>query len=118
MIISFCNQFLSPLIVFVILIAMGINIAFTKLLLIVPIIILTGVLPITINGLGIREGAFVLFFTSIGITPSASFALALLHRISTLIPGIVGGLLYGIGDLKNIKFTEINEVRDINPKRY
>ena len=118
MIISFCNQFLSPLIVFVILIAMGINIAFTKLLLIVPIIILTGVLPITINGLGIREGAFILFFTSIGITPSASFALALLHRISTLLPGIVGGLLYGIGDLKNIKFTEINEVRDINPKRY
>jgi len=47
--------------------------------------------PVTIGGLGIREGAAVLFFSRFGVQESSALGAALLlFAINILIPGLCG----------------------------
>lgn len=59
-------------------IALNIDISLQYLFMIIPLIYLTEVLPISINGLGLREGAFVFFFSQAGCTNEQALGLALL----------------------------------------
>ena len=59
-----------------------------------PLVILTNVLPLTIGGLGLREGAAALLLSRYGV-PMADAALAafLMFAINTALPGMVGAFL-------------------------
>lgn len=94
MVISFLFQIVVVLNVYVYLISFDIEFSFLLLILIVPIIGLTGILPITINSIGLREGAFVYLFAQMGVSHSKALALALLFRLGILIASLVGGMLY------------------------
>ena len=74
-------------------IALGIDIPLAYLLVIIPLIYLTETLPISINGLGVRESAFVFFFVLIGYTAEEGFAVALLLIVMRYLAGLVGGTL-------------------------
>lgn len=56
-----------------------------------PLLMLVNSLPITVGGLGVREGAAVLFFSRFGVQePSALGAALLLFIINILVPGLCG----------------------------
>ena len=59
-------------------VALNISIDIRYLYMFVPLIYLTETLPISINGLGVREGAFVFFFVQAGYTKEEALAVALL----------------------------------------
>ena len=62
---------------------------------VVPLIYLTEALPISINGLGVREGAFVFFFTKIGVSKEEAFAVGLLViSIRYIFIMLMGGSLF------------------------
>ena len=66
-----------------------------------PLIPLISLLPVTANGLGIAEGAFVLFYTQMGVAPDQAFAAALLRRLLTIATAVPGGLLWlGSGPIR------------------
>lgn len=59
-----------------------------------PVIMLLNMLPITVAGLGLREGAAILLLTPFSVAASAAFASAfLLFLLNTALPGIVGMIL-------------------------
>jgi hypothetical protein len=58
--------------------ALGIDIAFATMLLIVPLVYLTEVIPVGINGIGIRDSAYVLAFAAIGRPAEEALAISLL----------------------------------------
>jgi hypothetical protein len=59
-----------------------------------PLVVLTNVLPITVGGLGVREGAAALLLAHYGVpTADAVLAALLMFTINTALPGIVGALL-------------------------
>lgn len=59
-----------------------------------PLVVLTNVLPITIGGLGVREGAAVLLLGHYGVPAGdAAVAAFLMFAINTALPGIAGALL-------------------------
>jgi hypothetical protein len=59
--------------------------------LVVPLIILTNVLPLTIGGLGIREGASILLLSGFGVSDITAFNAAfLMFFINTFIPDMIG----------------------------
>lgn len=80
---------------------LDINVSFIQMLLILPAITIISLIPISINAIGIREGAFVYIFTYIGISNEQSLALALVYRIGILIPGLVGGIIYVLTLINN-----------------
>lgn len=96
MLISFVNQAISIIQVFAYGAAIGLFLDLQALLLIVPIIILIGVLPISISGLGIREGAFVVLLSAVGTSADQAFVVAMLSRVGLVLPALVGGVLYAV----------------------
>jgi glycosyltransferase 2 family protein len=73
--------------------ALGINVAFSLLVVIIPLIYLTEALPISINGLGVRESAFAFFFVMNGLTVEEGIAVSLLIVAERYLLGILGGSL-------------------------
>jgi glycosyltransferase 2 family protein len=73
--------------------ALGIEVDFSLLLVIIPLIFLTEALPISINGLGVRESAFVFFFVMNGLTVEQGVAVSLLIVAERYLLGLLGGSL-------------------------
>ena len=74
--------------------ALGLNVSMLYFFIIIPLILLILLLPVSINGIGVRENAYVLFFGKIGVEGSISIALSWLAFGMILIIGIIGGVIY------------------------
>src|SRR5204863_9287088 len=75
---------------------LGQRIALGYFLLYVPIISTLLLLPISLNGLGVREGAYILLFASAGISSAAAASMSLAFWAITVCAGLVGGALYAL----------------------
>ena len=75
---------------------LGLHVSFAVLLFAVPMIICISALPITPNGLGIRENLYVYVLASagIGVEPAAALTLSLLAYAGSLLWSLVGGVIY------------------------
>lgn len=73
--------------------ALGIEIDFSILMVIIPLIYLTEVLPISINGLGVRESAFAFFFVQNGLTVADALAVSVLIVGMRYVVCLLGGSL-------------------------
>jgi glycosyltransferase 2 family protein len=63
----------------------------------VPIILLVMLLPISVNGLGTSQVAFVGLFARVGVAQGPAFALSVLFLALGVIGNLPGGLLYAFG---------------------
>jgi len=63
----------------------------------VPLILLIMLLPVTINGLGTSQAAFVWFFARAGVPSAAAFALSVLFVALGIVGNLPGALLYAAG---------------------
>ncbi|MCY4257684.1 MAG: lysylphosphatidylglycerol synthase transmembrane domain-containing protein [bacterium] len=63
----------------------------------VPAVLMIQVLPIALGGLGLREGALVLFLTDLGVIDERAIAMGLLIYFLTLVSSLVGlpALVFG-----------------------
>jgi uncharacterized protein (TIRG00374 family) len=59
-----------------------------------PVILAVGLLPVSINGLGTVELAFVVLLGSFGVPEATALAIAILRRLVLLVLSLVGGVLY------------------------
>lgn len=72
----------------------GMDIGIGYFFLFIPLTTAISMLPISLSGLGIREGAFVYLFTLAGATREQAFALSLMWFGIAAIVSIVGGIEY------------------------
>jgi len=76
--------------------AIGIDLGLAHYAVFVPILSTVLLVPITIGGLGVREGGYVLLFGQAGVPQDQALALSLLTYAMALVSGIIGGVLYVI----------------------
>ncbi|MHB0859202.1 MAG: lysylphosphatidylglycerol synthase transmembrane domain-containing protein [Anaerolineae bacterium] len=74
--------------------AAGVFLGLGYFVLFVPIISSLLMLPISISGFGVREGAYVLLFGQAGVPADQAMAMSLLFYAANLLTGLVGGVLY------------------------
>lgn len=88
--------FTTMLVVTQVLIAKSLNIdlALKYFLLFVPLIALANMLPISFNGLGVREGTYQLLFVPVGVSAASAVAMSLAFHMVRLMTGLIGGVLY------------------------
>ena len=60
----------------------GIEVSFLHLLVIITLISVITMIPVSLNGLGVREASYVLFFQSIGVPEGIALSVSLLFFIS------------------------------------
>jgi uncharacterized protein (TIRG00374 family) len=70
------------------------NVDVWYLLATVPIVLLIGMLPISINGLGITEAGFAMFLQFAGVPPAESVAVGLLIRARIILTALIGGVVF------------------------
>jgi uncharacterized membrane protein YbhN (UPF0104 family) len=63
----------------------------------VPMVSLLTLLPISVNGMGVREGAMALFLAPLGIARGTALTLAFLWFAVTAVVSLAGGLVYLFG---------------------
>jgi len=88
--------FTAMLIVTQVLIArsLDVGLALKYFLLFVPLIALANMLPISFNGLGVREGTYQLLFVPVGVSAALAVAMSLAFHVVRLMTGLIGGVLY------------------------
>lgn len=80
--------------VYILALGFGKHIPFTACLIFLPLIIMFSAVPISLSGIGVREGAFVLLFRLIGIRPDVSTAISLSWFLSGVIVNLLGLVEY------------------------
>jgi glycosyltransferase 2 family protein len=87
----------NVLMVYLLAIAVGIEVPFLFVALVVPLITLANVLPITISGLGTTQASVLFFFGSVGALPEQSVALSILMiAVGIWLYALPGALLYAL----------------------
>ena len=87
-----CVQFLSILNVYFVFRLLGHPVPLVSHLCFVPVVQTISLLPFTLSGFGVREGAFVLFYHPLGVPPDVLITISVLNfLLLTGIPAIVGG---------------------------
>lgn len=70
------------------------DIPWRGLLVVVPLILLVGAVPVSPQGLGIQEGAFVFFLHSVGATTGQALAIALVLRAKSYVLALCGAVVW------------------------
>jgi uncharacterized membrane protein YbhN (UPF0104 family) len=60
----------------------------------VPLVSLAGMIPVSVNGLGVREALYILLFGRIGVPVETAVSLALLYLAVTFLASLPGGVAY------------------------
>lgn len=60
----------------------------------IPLIMVLIMLPVSFNGIGIREGSFVAFFAMVGVSSADAFVVSFTVSLLTTLTTAVGGLIY------------------------
>ena len=71
----------------------------------IPVILLIMLLPVTVNGLGTSQAAFIWCFGSLGVPRAEAFALSVLFLALGVVGNLPGGLLYATGGLSRPRPT-------------
>ena len=79
---------------YIFIISIGESIELKNLFVFIPLIALAASLPISISGIGLREGAYIYLFSTVGFTTEESLSLALLNFVLLLLIGLPGALFY------------------------
>lgn len=97
MVVSLIFVLLSIVISQLFAIGLGQSISWGEMALVVAVIQLVTMLPISINGIGVREWAYVYLLGQIGITAEVATAISLMVYLTVLLVSVIGGLLLAFG---------------------
>jgi uncharacterized membrane protein YbhN (UPF0104 family) len=87
---SIVIQMVAIFSVYVLASGLGLNISFLSLVIFLPIVFIITLIPVSISGIGLREGAFVVLFGTIGIAPDKAMTLSLIWFVSVVIGSLWG----------------------------
>jgi hypothetical protein len=93
-------QMLNVLVVMALGAAMGLPLPLVAYCVVVPAVSLLTILPVSISGIGVREGAMAWMLASYGIHEELAVTLGLLWFLVTVVCGLAGGAVYLFGDMQ------------------
>ncbi len=77
--------------------ALGIHIGWAPVMAFIPVVAMAQVLPVSVNGLGLREGALVLLLQPLGVPTGQAIALGLLLYGINLVVSLLGAPAFAVG---------------------
>ncbi len=74
--------------------AVALELGFGFLVCVMPVVLFIGLIPVSVNGLGILESGYLLMLGTSGITSAEALSIALLIRARILFTAVLGGLQF------------------------
>jgi len=103
LLLSFCTHSLVIMENFLIAKSLNIQVGLKFFIFAVPAIVVITLLPISISGLGIREGSFAFLFSLVGVGSSEAVAFSLVGYFILLSLGLLSGLIYVLAPRLGVK---------------
>ena len=94
---SILIQVVAVLILWCLGLSIGLEVPITYYFVLVPMVSLLMMLPISLNGMGVREGGTVLMLLPLGVDESAALTLAFLWFTTSVAVSLIGGAVYLFG---------------------
>jgi uncharacterized protein (TIRG00374 family) len=91
---SIVVQLISILSAYIVALGLGINQPFIVFFVFFPLIIFVSMIPVSISGIGLREGAFVVLLGTVGTAPEKAVAISLVWFLSSAAAGLAGLVEY------------------------
>ena len=104
-VLSVFSYVITSFMVYILACSMLIELEFMHSLLLMPLIVLLTILPISIAGWGVREGAMIMLLGLVGMPSEQALALSILVGIVALISGLPGGLIWLIENYGQEKYS-------------
>jgi uncharacterized protein (TIRG00374 family) len=76
--------------------SIGVDVSFNLFLIFIPIVNLATAIPLTINGVGVRESVYYLLFSQVGVPVESAVTLSLLNLIVMMMSALPGGIVYSL----------------------
>lgn len=92
--ISFVNQLLVISVTWIMALGLGIRLSPFYFLVFVPVITLISMIPISLNGMGLREYSFMSLFGAVGVPAASCIALGVLSSVVIILSSLPGGIVY------------------------
>ena len=86
------------------------------LFVVVPLVLLVSILPLTPNGVGLQEGAFLFFLERVGASRPEALAVGVVLRAKVTILGGIGGVLWWWEQRKKNGQLSVEEFSREDPK--
>lgn len=90
---SLLTQVLNVIVFYTLLRSVELDISLVTIGWIRSVVVLVTMIPVSISGMGLREGSFILLLGTYGVNESSAFAYSLLvFAVTRIVPGLIGGL--------------------------
>ncbi len=94
LLISFANQLIVISTTWILAAGLRLHVPFAYFFVFVPVITLISMIPVSLNGMGLREYSFMSLFQAIGVPAASCIALGLLSSIMIVLSSLPGGIVY------------------------
>ncbi len=94
LLVSLAYQGLQIVTVWVLALSLGIETAPVYYFIFIPVVLAVSMIPVSLNGLGVREGAWVLLFSRVGVPAAAAFSMSILSLLVMTVVSLAGGVFY------------------------
>ena len=94
LVISFVNQLLGYAAIWIIALSLDIRLSPFYFIIFVPVTTLISMIPISLNGMGLREYSFMSLFGAIGVAGESCIAMGLLVSFIVILSSLPGGVVY------------------------
>lgn len=92
-------------------VAFNIEVPLLYFFILIPIVLVLIRLPISLDGIGIQEGAYVYFLSLIGVPKSEALLLGLSSHVLAIMSVLPGGILYGFSGLNVRQSIRLEEIQ-------
>ena len=92
--ISLAYQVLQVLTVYVLALALGIGVPLVYYFIFIPIVLAVSMVPISLNGLGVRELTWVVLFGQVGVSQAEAISMSILAFLVMTVVSLAGGVFY------------------------
>lgn len=106
---SLCLQTLVVVNAWVLARALHVELGLAPFFLIVPLAVFLMMVPVSINGIGVRENLFVFFLAAFGVAEATGLAFAWLDYGLVLLQALAGGLVHAAGRERAVRPVETAE---------
>jgi uncharacterized protein (TIRG00374 family) len=114
---SLIVQVLNVALLWCLAVALQDPVSFSYCFIVMPVVAIVTLAPISVNGMGVREGAMVLLLAPIGIAAESAVTLSLLWFSVFLAGGLVGAAWYVVGRLPRCEVRNNAESVDRDPNK-
>ncbi len=74
--------------------SLGLEIPVRYFFIMVPLVSIASVIPVSISGIGVREGAYVGLFGAVGVEPAEAFSISILVFSTGMLFSLIGAVIY------------------------